>query len=99
MSLNTDSYVTEKRSSGVYRITNLKTDCTYLAYSNDIPKAISSSRFALDLGMHECKALQRDYAETGLELFVIEKVEETKNPERLQEIKKEYQEKGIKLYE
>ncbi len=96
--MNTEGYITEKKAAGVYKITNLKTDDTYLAFSEDIPKAISESRFALDLGMHECKSLQEDYAKTGLELFVFETVEKTEDQNSLEEIRKEYIAKGISLY-
>ncbi len=59
---------------GIYRIRNLKTDAVYYAKCDDVTSIAAKERFRLDLGMHQCAPLQKDYSETGLELFVIEVV-------------------------
>jgi len=73
---------------GIVAIRNLKTDRVFLFYSNDIKNDCIKARFNLDLGMHECKALQEDYSNTGLEVFRFDVVEKTDNPERLSVLKK-----------
>ena len=47
-------------------------------------------RFKLDLGMHPCKALQDDYARTGLEVFRFDTIKLTDDPSALDEIKGDF---------
>ena len=51
-------------------------------------------RFNLDLGMHPCKSLQEDYANTGLEVFRFDTLEITSDSFRL-----EYYKSQFKLYD
>lgn len=82
-----------ERQSGVVALRNLKTDMVYMFFSRDIKKDCVDMRFKLDLGMHPCASLQRDYTQTGLEVFRFDTVELTEDEGRLEELKK-----GEKLY-
>jgi hypothetical protein len=71
------------KQSGVVEIRNLKTDRVWLFWADDVAGESASQRFKLDLGMHECASLQKDYTETGLEVFRFDLVEETSDKSRL----------------
>ena len=75
---------------GIVALRNLKTGKVFLFYSKDIEKDCIDMRFKLDLGMHPCKALQDDYAETGLEVFRFDTIELTDDPARLDKLKGEF---------
>lgn len=75
------------KKSGVVEIRNLKTDRIWLFWADDYTTDCASQRFKLDLGMHECASLQKDYTEIGLEVFRFDLVEETSNKNRLEEIR------------
>ena len=75
---------------GIVALRNLKTDKVFLFYSKDIEKDCIDMRFKLDLGMHPCKALQDDYAETGLEVFRFDTIELTTDSARLDKLKGEF---------
>ncbi len=75
------------KKSGVVEIRNLKTDRTWLFWADDYTTDCASQRFKLDLGMHECASLQKDYTEIGLEVFRFDLVEQTTDKNRLEEIK------------
>lgn len=80
-------------NTGVVALRNLKTDKVYLFFSKDIKNDCVKMRFQLDLGMHPCAALQKDYAETGLEVFRFDTLEITENELRLAELAE-----GLDLY-
>ena len=80
-------------NKGVVALRNLTTDRVYLFYSEDIKKDCVDMRFQLDLGMHPCAELQKDYAETGLEVFRFDTVEFTDDRTRLDAFKE-----GADLY-
>ena len=75
------------KQSGVVEIRNLKTDKVWLFWADDVAQESASQRFKLDLGMHECASLQKDYTETGLEVFRFDLVEETTDKARLEEVR------------
>ena len=75
------------KKSGVVEIRNLKTDRIWLFWADDYTTDCASQRFKLDLGMHECASLQKDYTEIGLEVFRFDLVEQTTDKNRLEEIK------------
>lgn len=75
------------KQSGVVEIRNLKTDKVWLFWADDVAQESASQRFKLDLGMHECASLQKDYTETGLEVFRFDLVEETSDKSRLDAIR------------
>lgn len=75
------------KKSGVVEIRNLKTDRIWLFWADDYTTDCASQRFKLDLGMHECASLQKDYTEIGLEVFRFDIVEETSDKNRLEEIR------------
>ena len=77
--------------SGVVAIRNLKTDRVYLFWADDIQKENAKQRFDLDLGMHSCRELQEDYENTGLEVFRFDTIEKTEKKERLEELRRLYQ--------
>lgn len=87
-----DCFLMDGRS-GVVCLRNLKTDKAYLFFSRNIKKDCIDMRFALDLGMHCCAELQRDYASTGLEVFRFDTLELTDDESLLEELKK-----GFSLY-
>ncbi len=90
------------RIRAVCSVRNLKSEKVWLYTTEDAVKSYSSVRFSLDLGMHPSVALQSEYTELGLELFVIEIVREAGDGENLsdllEETKREYIGKGIELY-
>ena len=75
------------KKSGVVEIRNLKTYRIWLFWADDYTTDCASQRFKLDLGMHECASLQKDYTEIGLEVFRFDLVEETSDKNRLEEIR------------
>lgn len=75
--------------SGIVAIRNLKTDKVYLFYSSDVKGDCVKNRFKLDLGMHECRSLQEDYTNTGLEVFRFDVLEYTNDPARLEVLRSE----------
>ena len=75
------------KKSGVVEIRNLKTDRIWLFWADEYTTDCASQRFKLDLGMHECASLQKDYTEIGLEVFRFDLVEETSDKNRLEEIR------------
>ena len=75
------------KQSGVVEIRNLKTDKVWLFWADGVAQESASQRFKLDLGMHECASLQKDYTETGLEVFRFDLVEETSDKSRLDAIR------------
>lgn len=80
-------------NKGVVALRNLKTDKVYLFFSEDIRKDCAAMRFQLDLGMHPCAELQKDYAETGLEVFRFDALEYTEEKGRLEACRE-----GLDLY-
>ncbi len=86
------------KQSGVVALRNLKTDMVYLFFSHDIKKDCIDMRFKLDLGMHPCESLQRDYMHIGLEVFRFDTVELTEDESRLEALRLELLKRGEKLY-
>lgn len=87
---------------GILSIKNMLTGRTYLTATEDAVADIKKERFALDLGSHVSDELQKDYSETGLELFSID-LEIEAGPDDdlkalLDKTAREYTEKGISLY-
>lgn len=76
-----------EKKQGIVCLRNLKTDRVYLFYSEDIENDCIKMRFDLDLGLHSCAELQRDYEQTGLEVFRFDTLEETKDKRRLEYFK------------
>jgi hypothetical protein len=68
-------YESTRPEMGILRIRNLQNDRCYLAAALDTRAAANINRFRLDLGMHECKELQDEYASIGLELFMIDVID------------------------
>ncbi|MDY4888406.1 MAG: hypothetical protein SO135_01505 [Sphaerochaetaceae bacterium] len=60
---------------GIIEIRNLLSDRRLYISSDDTFSDCAKIRFQLDLGTYPLKSLQDDYNETGLELFIIHKVE------------------------
>lgn len=89
------------KTSGIIKITNLRTDKIYLLASSDIENDIISIRFNLDLSRFKCKELQDDYEKIGLELFTIEKERESQCNDLdslLSDVKEEYKAKNFSFY-
>lgn len=78
----------ENKNSGVVAITNLLTGKKWLYYANDIISENAEMRFQLDLGLHPCAELQKDYSEIGLELFCFETLLYTNDINKVAELKK-----------
>lgn len=62
----------DKPERGLVRIVQIESGKTLLVPSEDIQKDIVHIRFLLDLESYPLASLQKDYTETGLELFSIE---------------------------
>ena len=97
-----NDYCIGKTARGVYRIYNLKTDRSYFGTTEDIVRTRAEERFRLDLGLHSSRELQKDYSETGLELFVIDMAREAEEGESLplllDEVIAEATAAGLSLY-
>ena len=61
---------------GKFTLTNLKTDKVRTYEASDVKKAIIDMRFKLDLGVFEDAELQKEYEETGLEVYRFDESEE-----------------------
>ena len=101
--MNTEELFTRNKPvRGILSIRNLLTGRVYLAATEDAVKDIQKERFALDLGSHGSEELQKDYSETGLELFSIDLEREAGPDEDLAELLEkaagEYIAEGISLY-
>ena len=97
-----DAFFHKDATRGILRVRNLLTGRCYLTKSEDFVKSLKDIRFSLDLGFFENDELQKDYEETGLELFSIESVFVAENGEDLdpllEKYTSEYREKNIPLY-
>ncbi len=95
-------FTRKERVRGILSITNLSTGRIYLAETEDAVASFRSERFSLDLGMHRNRELQREYSETGLELFSIDLDAEAGESQDLGELLEQrisfYREKGTPLY-
>lgn len=95
-------FLKKDKIRGIVKITNLKTDETYLLKSEDCVKSYRDERFKLDLGMHQSKSLQKAYTALGLELFLIEIDKEAEDGEDLDLLLEKrmafHRESGHKLY-
>ncbi len=95
-------FLTNDKIKAVCIIRNLKNEKVYLYKTDDAVASYSSERFKLDLGMHPCTSLQKEYTSLGLELFTIEidkTADKDDNLEALLEERKSFhREKGVKLY-
>lgn len=58
-----------------FSLTNLKTGKVFYYEAEDAKDAIIKMRFKLDMGIFEDADLQREYTETGLEVFRFDVVE------------------------
>ncbi|MCF0237166.1 MAG: hypothetical protein HUK24_01095 [Sphaerochaetaceae bacterium] len=84
--------------SGIVALVNLKTDKTFFFFSKNINNDIVNMRFSLDLGLHKCINLQKDYSQIGLEVFRFDTVEITEDEQRLNFWKEKAKEEGKELY-
>ena len=87
---------------GIISIRNLRSGRMLLLATEDAVASFPQERFALDLGMHRARELQKDYEETGLELFSIDLDTEAGGDAGLAallaERKAYWQGKGVSLY-
>ncbi len=60
---------------GVFQIRNTKEVKVFVDSSVNIPGKINRHRFALNAGLHQCKALQADWNELGEDAFEFETLE------------------------
>ena len=81
--------------SGIALIRNLRTDKVWLFWAEDIQKACIGYRFRLDMGTHPCASLQKDYTDTGLEVFRFDTLIITNDPDELNKVRKSY----VNIYE
>lgn len=95
-------YTRDKPVRGLISIRNLLSGKVYLTATEDAVNDITEERFSLDLGSHRSSELQKDYSETGLELFSIDLEKEAGSDEDLRALlertEKEYKDRGISLY-
>ena len=85
-----EAFFHKDATRGILRIRNLLTGRCYVVKSEDFVKSLKYIRFSLDLGFFEKAELQKDYEETGLELFSIESVFVAENGEELQPLLESY---------
>ncbi len=89
--------------AGILCIRNLTTDRCLLVSSSDMESDAVRQRFDLDLGMHQCPALQDDYASIGLELFMIDPIATLQADDDLQNLyrttRHSLAEQGIQFYD
>ena len=90
-----EAFFHKDATRGILRIRNLLTGRCYLTKSEDFVKSLKEIRFSLDLGFFENDELQKDYEETGLELFSIESVFVAENGEDLDVLLAEYRTRYI----
>ena len=95
-------FTRNKAVRGILSVRNLLTGQIYLTATEDAVRDIRKERFSLDLGTHRSAELQKDYSETGLELFSIDLEREADETEDLSDLLawtvKEYEEKGVRIY-
>lgn len=65
-------YKQAKRALGVFLIRNTTNDKVYLGSGMDIQGIINRHKFALSMGGHQSKALQKDWNELGADKFEFE---------------------------
>jgi len=76
--MNTDKrllkqeYMQAKRMLGVFLIRNTTNNKVYLGSGIDIQGIVNRHRFALSMGGHQSKALQKDWNELGADKFEFE---------------------------
>lgn len=61
---------------GRFSLTNLKTDKIRTYMADDVQQEIVRMRFELDLGIFHDTELQKEYNETGLEVYRFDEIEE-----------------------
>ena len=65
-------YMQAKRPLGVFLIRNTTNNKVYLGSGIDIQGIVNRHRFALSMGGHQSKALQKDWNELGADKFEFE---------------------------
>ena len=69
-------YKQARRSFGVFLIRNTTNDKVYIASGMDIQGIINRHKFALSMGGHQSKELQKDWNELGADKFEFEIVDQ-----------------------
>ena len=69
-------YKQAKRAFGVFLIRNATNDKVYVASGMDIQGIINRHKFALSMGGHQSKELQKDWNELGADKFEFEIVDQ-----------------------
>ncbi|HEY6245765.1 MAG TPA: GIY-YIG nuclease family protein [Pyrinomonadaceae bacterium] len=69
-------YKQARRSFGVFLIRNTTNDKVYVASGMDIQGIINRHKFALSMGGHQSKELQKDWNELGADKFEFEIVDQ-----------------------
>ena len=69
-------YKQAKRAFGVFLIRNTTNDRVYVASGMDIQGIINRHKFALSMGGHQSKELQKDWNELGADKFKFEIVDQ-----------------------
>lgn len=64
------------RQAGVFAVRNIRTGCTLLGSSPDLPSMLNRQRFQLESGGHPDKSLQADYDALGEQAFAFEIIDE-----------------------
>jgi hypothetical protein len=76
-------YKLAKRPLGVFLIRNTTNDKVFLAAGLDIQGIINRHKFALSVGSHQTKELQKDWNELGADKFefeILDQMEPTDDP-------------------
>lgn len=68
----TRKYKETPRPAGIYRVRNTAAGKSLIGSTPDVPGMLNRLRFALDLGSHQDKELQKDWKELGAQAFAFE---------------------------
>ena len=74
-------YKETPRPMGVFRVRNTRSGRWFLGASPDVPAMLNRQRFQLEVGSHPNAALQRDWKESGAEVFAFETLDLLEPPD------------------
>ena len=69
-------YKQTPRPAGVFVVRNTQNGRLLVGVSTDLPGMLNRQRFQLEMGSHPDKELQRDWDESGPDVFAIEVLDE-----------------------
>lgn len=76
--------------TGVYYIRNVLNDKYYIGSSKDVERRLKTHKQHLEKGCHNCRVLQKDYDNLGLNNFEFKLIEQIDNEDLLTAYEKYY---------